>query len=88
MAQQQQVNPQLPDPTATQLRDYKLGMERATAHFCQVVNAQGRQAYVDLINDLKVTSCKLISDLVDADEDEVLQLIRRTDGQHFKTGVP
>ena len=35
---------------------------------------------------LKITSCKLISDLMDAEEDKVLQSIRRTDGHHFKTG--
>ena len=35
---------------------------------------------------MRIMSCELISDLMDADEDKVLQLIRQTDGQHFKTG--
>ena len=92
MAQQQQqqqppqVDPQLPGPTAEELRDYKLGMERATAQFCEQVQMTGRQAYIDLIHTLKLTSLKLITDLVDAEEDKVLQSIHRTNGHHFKTG--
>ena len=89
MAQQQQppqVDPQLSSPTAEELRDYRLGMERATAHFREQVQATGKQAYTDLIHTLKITSLKLITDLVDAEEDKVLQLIRRTDGHHFMTG--
>ena len=92
MAQQQQqqqppqVDPQLPGPTAEELRDYKLGMERATAQFREQVQMTGRQAYIDLIHTLKLTSLKLITDLVDAEEDKVLQSIHRTDGHHFKTG--
>ena len=94
MAQQQQqqqqqqppqVDPQLPGPTAEELRDYKLGMEQATAQFREQVQITGRQAYVDLIHTLKITFLKLITDLVDAEE-EVLQSIRRTDGHHFMTG--
>ena len=46
----------------------------------------GRQAYINLIHTLKLTSLKLITDLLDADEEKVLQSIRRTDGHHFKTG--
>ena len=82
----QQVEPQLAAPSEEQLRDYKLGMEQATAHFRELVHMQGVQAYVELIHMLKITSCKLISDLMDADEDKVLQSIWRTDGHHFKTG--
>ena len=90
MAQQQQqqqppqVDPQLPGPTAEELRDYKLGMERATAQFREQVQMTGRQAYIDLIHTLKITSLKLITDLMDAEEDKVLQSIRRTDGHHFE----
>ena len=87
MAQQQQqppqVDPQLSSPTEEELRDYRLGMERATAHFHEQVQATGKQAYTDLIHTLKITSCKLITDLVDAEEDKVLQSICRTDGHHF-----
>ena len=94
MAQQQQqqqqqppqVDPQLPGPTAEELRDYKLGMERATAQFREQVQTSGRQAYIDLIHTLKITSLKLITDLMDAEEENVLQSIRRTDGHHFMTG--
>ena len=92
MAQQQQqqqppqVDPQLPGPTAEELRDYKLGMERATAQFREQVQMTGRQAYINLIHTLKLTSLKLITDLVDAEEDKVLQSIRRTNGHYFKTG--
>ena len=93
MAQQQQqqqqppqVDPQLPGPTVEELRDYKLGMERAMAQFREQVQMTGRQAYIDLIHTLKLTSLKLITDLVDAEEDKVLQSICRTDGHHFKTG--
>ena len=42
---------------------------------------------MELIHALKITSCKLIADLMGAEEDKVLQSIRRTDGQHFKTGL-
>ena len=90
MAQQQQqppqVDPQLPSPTEEELRDYKLGMERATAQFHEQVQVTGKQAYTDLIHTIEITSCKLITDLMDAEEDKVLQLIHRTDGHHFKTG--
>ena len=95
MAQQQQqqqqqqppqVDPQLPGPTAEELRDYKLGMERATAQFHEQVQMSGRQAYIDLIHTLKITSLKLVTDLMDAEEEKVLQSIRRTDGHHFMTG--
>ena len=89
MAQKQQppqVDPQLPSPTEEELRDYRLGMERATAHFHEQVQATGQQAYTDLIHTIKITSLKLITDLVDAEEDKVLQSIRRTDGHHFMTG--
>ena len=92
MAQQQQqqqppqVDPQLPGPTVEELRDYKLGMERATAQFREQVQMTGRQAYIDLIHTLKLTSLKLITDLMDAEEEKVLQSIRRTDGHHFMTG--
>ena len=90
MAQQQQqppqVDPQLSSPTEEELRNYRLGMERAMAHFCEQVQATGKQAYADLIHTLKITSCKLITDLVDAEEDKVLLSIRRTDGHHFMTG--
>ena len=93
MAQQQQqqqqppqVDPQLPGPTEEELRDYKLGMERATAHFREQVQVTGRQVYIDLIHTLKITSLKLITDLMDAEEDKVLQSICRTDGHHFMTG--
>ena len=92
MAQQQQqqqppqVDPQLPGPTLEELRDYKLGMERATAQFHEQVQMTGRQAYIDLIHTLKLTSLKLITDLMDAEEEKVLQSICRTDGHHFKTG--
>ena len=92
MAQQQQqqqppqADPQLPGPTAEELRDYKLGMERATAQFREQVQMTGRQAYINLIHTLKITSLKLITDLMDADEEKVLQSIRRNDGHHFKTG--
>ena len=95
MAQQQQqqqqqqppqVNPQLPGPTEEELRDYKLGMERATAQFREQVQITGWQAYIDLIHTLKITSLKLITDLMDAEEEKVLQLIHRTDGHHFTTG--
>ena len=92
MAQQQQqqqppqVDPQLPGPTAEELRDYKLGMEQATAQFREQVQMSGRQAYIDLIHTLKITSLKLITDLADAEEEKVLQSIRRTDGHHFMTG--
>ena len=91
MAQQQQqqppqVDPQLPGPTAEELRDYKLGMERATAQFREQVQTSGRQAYINLIHTLKITSLKLITDLMDAEEEKVLQSIRRTDGHHFMTG--
>ena len=84
--QQQQQHPQLPGPTAEELRDYKLGMERATAHFREQVQTAGRQAYIDLIHTLKITSLKLITDLMDAEEENVLQSIHRTDGHHFMTG--
>ena len=95
MAQQQQqqqqqqppqVDPQLPGPTEEELRDYKLGMERATAQFREQVQITGRQAYIDLIHTLKITSLKLITDLMDTEEEKVLQSIRRTDGHHFMTG--
>ena len=92
MAQQQQqqqppqVDPQLPSPTEEELRDYKLGMEWATAQFREQVQVTSKQAYTDLIHTIKVTSCKLITDLMDAEEDKVLQSIRRTNGHHFKTG--
>ena len=88
MAQQQttQVDPQLPAPTEEELRDYKLGMERATAQFCELVHVKGKQAYVDLIYTIKITSCKLITHLMDAEEEKVLQPIWRTNGHHFKTG--
>ena len=93
MAQQQQqqqqlpqVDPQLPGPTEEELRDYRLGMERATAHFREQVQITGRQAYTDLIHTLKITSLKLITDLMDAEEDKVLQLICRINGHHFTTG--
>ena len=93
MAQQQQqqqqppqVDPQLSGPTAEELRDYKLGMEQATAQFREQVQMTGRQAYIDLIHTLKITSLKLITDLMDAEEEKVLQSIRRTDGHHFMTG--
>ena len=95
MAQQQQqqqqqqppqVDSQLPGPTEEEPRDYKLGMERATAHFREQVQVTGRQAYIDLIHTLKITSLKLITDLMDAEEDKVLQSICRTDGHHFMTG--
>ena len=76
----------MPGPTAEELRDYKLGMERATAQFREQVQTTGRQAYIDLIHTLKLTSLKLITDLMDAEEEKVLQSIRRTDGHHFKTG--
>ena len=46
----------------------------------------GRQAYIDLIHTLKLTSLKLITDLMDTEEEKVLQSIHRTDGHHFKTG--
>ena len=89
MAQQQQppqVDLQLSSPTEEELRDYRLGMEQATAHFREQVQATGKQAYTDLIHIIKITSLKLITDLVDAEEDKVLQSIRRTDGHHFMTG--
>ena len=92
MVQQQQqqqppqVDPQLPSPTEEELRDYKLGMEQATAHFHEQVQVTGKQVYTDLIHTIKVTSCKLITDLMDAEEDKVLQSICRTDGHHFMTG--
>ena len=93
MAQQQQqqqqppqVDPQLPGPTAEELRDYKLGMERATAQFREQVQMSGRQAYIDLIHTLKITFLKLVTDLMDAEEEKVLQLICRTDGHHFMPG--
>ena len=92
MAQQQQqqqqppqVDPQLPGPTEEELRDYKLGMERATAHFREQVQVTSRQAYIDLIHTLKITSLKLITDLMDVEEDKVLQSIRRINGHHFMT---
>ena len=49
MAQQQLtlVDPQLPAPMEEELRDYKLGMERATAQFCELVQVNGKQAYTD-----------------------------------------
>ena len=92
MAQQQQqqppqVDPQLSSPTEEELRDYRLGMEQATAHFREQVQATGQQVYTGfLIHTIKITSLKLITDLVDAEEDKVLQSIRRTDGHHFMTG--
>ena len=89
MAQQQQppqVDPQLSSPTEEELRDYRLGMERATAHFCEQVQATSKQAYTDLIHTIKITFLKLITDLVDVEEDKVLQSICRTDGHHFMTG--
>ena len=90
IAQQQQqppqVDPQLSSPTEEELRYYRLGMEQATAHFHKQLQATTKQAYTDLIHTLKITSCKLITDLVDAEEDKVLQSIRRTDGHHFMTG--
>ena len=90
MAQQQQQPPQvdlqLPSPTEEELWDYKLGMERATAHIREQVQVIGKQAYTDLIHTIKVTSCKLITDLMDTEEDKVLQSICRTDGHHFMTG--
>ena len=88
MAQQQQppqVDPQLSSPIEEELRDYRLGMEWATAHFCEQVQATGKQAHTDLIHTIKITSLKLITDLVDAEEDKVLQLIHRTDWHHFIT---
>ena len=95
MAQQQQqqqqqqppqVDPQLSGPTEEELRDYKLGMEQATAQFREQVQITGRQAYINLIHTLKITSLKLITDLMDAEEEKVLQSICRTDGHHFMTG--
>ena len=56
------------------------------AQFHEQVQVTGRQAYIDLIHTLKITSLKLITDLMDAEEDKVLQSIRRTDGHHFMTG--
>ena len=50
------------------------------------MQATGKQAYTDLIHTIKITSLKLITDLVDAEEDKVLQSIHRTDGHHFMTG--
>ena len=81
-----QVDPQLPSPTEEELRDYRLGMEQATAHFREQVQVTGRQVYADLIHTLKITSLKLVTDLMDAEEDKVLQSICRTDGHHFMTG--
>ena len=80
------MDPKLPSPTEEELRDYRLGMERATAHFREQVQATGKQAHTDLIHTLKITSCKLITDLVDAEEDKLLQSIHRTDGHHFMPG--
>ena len=56
------------------------------AQFREQVQITGRQAYIDLIHTLKITSLKLITDLMDAEEEKVLQSIRRTDGHHFMTG--
>ena len=56
------------------------------AHFHEQVQVTGKQAYTDLIHTIKVTSCKFITDLMDAEEEKVLHSIRRTDGHHFKTG--
>ena len=95
MAQQQQqqsqqqpaqVDPQQNPPSKEELRDYKLGMERPTAEFRVSVHAQGIQAYVELIHAIRITSCKLVSDLLNADEGKVLKVIRRSDGHHFKAG--
>ena len=56
------------------------------AHFHEQVQATGKQAYTDLIHTIKITSLNLTTDLVDAEEDKVLQLICRTDVHHFMTG--
>ena len=50
------------------------------------VHSQGIQAYVELIHAIRITSCKLVSDLLNADEGRVLKAIRRTDGRHFMAG--
>ena len=86
MAQQQQQEPQQVDPQLVPPTDYKLGMERAMAQFHASVHVQGFQAYAELIHTLRITSCKLISDLFNAHEGKVLQSIRHPDGQHFKAG--
>ena len=56
------------------------------AQFHEQVQVTGRQAYINLIHTLKLTSLKLTTDLMDAEEEKVLQSIRRTDGHHFRTG--
>ena len=56
------------------------------AEFRASVHVQGIQADVELIYTLRITSCKLISDLFNADKGKVLQAIRHPHGQHFKPG--
>ena len=45
------------------------------AQFREQVQMSGRQAYIDLIHTLKITSLKLVTDLMDAEEEKVLQSI-------------
>ena len=61
----------------------KVAMEREASHFREMVHAYGKGAYADLIHNLKTISCRLISDLVGANEWVVLESIRRHDGFHF-----
>ena len=56
------------------------------AQFRASVHAQGIQAYAELIHAIRVTSCKLVSDLLNADEGTVLKVIRHPDGHHFVAG--
>ena len=61
-------------------------MERATAQFRASEHSQGIQAYAELIHAIRITSCKLVSDFLNADEGRVLKVIRHTDGHHFVAG--
>ena len=88
MAQKQQGDNPLvnPAPTAQELLEYKAALARCTSNFRDRVHVHGQGAYAQLIHKLKVLTCSLIADLVEADEQLVMQAIQRRDGQHFKQG--
>ena len=86
MAQPHQViDPNVnPPPTEQELLEYRVQMDRLTSAFCEEVQVRGVNAYIKLIHGLKLIVCKYNSDLVEADEEEVLKSIKRHDAHNFK----
>ena len=66
--------------------EYRVQMDRLTSAFREEVQVRGVNAYTKLIHGLKLTVCKHNSDLVEADEEEVLKSIKRHNGHNFKHG--